>query len=313
MGHDHGHSASADSDQRWLIVALTALTLFLVGEAIAGWLAHSTALLTDAAHMLTDVVALALAIVAIRLGSRPARGSYTFGFARIDALAGQANGITLLLLAAWFAVQAIRHLIHPGNPTGSVMFAVALIGVAVNILASGATARADRSRMSVRGALAHLLNDLWAFAATALAGLAIVISGWDRADAVASLLIATLMVISGVALVRAAGRVFLEAAPRDIDPAVVGHALACVDGVAQVHDLHVWQIGPGESAVSAHVLVEPAYGCHQVGETLRQVLAADYHLSHATLQVDHLVTTADGISASHVCEDAHGPVHIAGP
>jgi cobalt-zinc-cadmium efflux system protein len=312
VGHEHAHPSSPDADRRWLGIALVLLLVFLIGEVVAGVLAHSTALLTDAAHLLTDVVALGTALVAIRVAARPARGSYTFGLARVDALAGQANGITLLLLAGWFTVQAVRHLINPANASGSVITGVALIGVVVNVLAAGAAAKADPSRLSVRGAVAHLVNDLWAFGATAVAGVVIVFTGWTRADAVASLVIAGLMVFTGIGLVRAAGRVFLEAAPRHVDPATLGNELAQVDGVAEVHDLHVWQIGPGESAVSAHVLVAPERGCHEIGAQLREILATDYGLSHATLQLDHLVVTPGGSTSSHVCEDAHGPVHTSG-
>ena len=312
MGHEHAHPSSPDADRRWLGIALGLLLVFLIGEVVAGLLAHSTALLTDAGHLLTDVVALATALVAIRIAARPARGSFTFGFARVDALAGQANGITLVLLAVWFTIQAIRHLIHPANSAGSVMTVVALVGVAVNVLAVAAAAKADPSRLSVRGAVAHLVNDLWAFGATAVAGVLIVITGWTRADPIASLVIAALMVYTGIGLIQASGRVFLEASPRDVDPARLGTELADVDGVAEVHDLHVWQLGPGESAVSAHVIVVPNRDCHEIGDTLRQILATDYGLAHATLQLDHMKLAADGSTSMHVCEDAHGPVHTAG-
>jgi cobalt-zinc-cadmium efflux system protein len=311
VGHDHAHPSAAGADRRWLGLSLSLLLIFLIGEVIAGLLAHSTALLTDAAHLLTDVVALGMALVAIRVAARPARGAYTYGFARVDALAGQTNGITLLILAAWFVVAAVRHLIHPASTTGSVVTFVALIGVVVNVLAAGAAAKADRDRLSVKGAVAHLVNDLWAFVATAVAGIVIVVTGWTRADAIASLVIAALMLYTGVGLVRAAGRVFLEAAPRDLDPKALGAQLAGIDGVAQVHDLHVWQIGPGEPALSAHVLVSPHFSCHEVGARLRKVLADDHSLAHATLQLDHEVLTADGTMASHVCEDSHGPVHTS--
>ncbi len=311
MGHEHAHPSVADADRRWLGLSLGLLSIFLIGEVIAGLLAHSTALLTDAAHLLTDVVALGTALVAIRVAARPARGSYTYGFARVDALAGQANGITLLILAAWFVVAAVRHLIHPASTTGSVVTVVALIGVLVNIVAAGAAAKADRSRLSVKGAVAHLVNDLWAFVATAVAGIVIVVTGWTRADAIASLVIAALMIYTGVGLVRAAGRVFLEAAPRELDPKTLGAQLAGVSGVAEVHDLHVWQIGPAEPALSAHVLVSPTYSCHEVGARLRELLAVDHGLAHATLQLDHQVLTDDGTIASHVCEDSHGPVHTS--
>ena len=308
----HGHPMSADADRRWLSAALAVLVVFMVFEVCAGVFAHSLALITDAGHLLTDVASLVVALIAVRLAARPARGAYTYGFARVDALAGQANGITLILLAVWFTVEAVQRLIDPPPATGSVMTVVALVGVVANLVATAFAARADPRRLSVRGAVAHLVNDLWAFAATAAAGLLIVFTGWTRADPVASLVVAALMTYTGGGLLRAAGRVFLEAAPRGLDPSELGAELAGVAGVAEVHDLHVWQLGPGESAVSAHVLVNPPQDCHSIGEQLRDLLAERHGLGHVTLQLDHLGPGVDGEHRSvHRCADSHGPVHSA--
>jgi cobalt-zinc-cadmium efflux system protein len=310
--HDHvSHATAGDSDRKWLISALIVLVVFMLGEVIAGLFAHSLALISDAGHMLTDAAALLVALVAGRIARRPARGSYTFGFARVDALAGQANGITLLLLAVWFTVEAIRRLIDPPDATGLIMTIVAVIGVAVNVLATMLAKRADSNKLSVRGAVAHLVNDIWAFLATAVAGLVILFTGWTRADAVATLVVAVLMAVTGWGLLRASGRVFLEAAPIGLDPFQLGAELARVEGVAQIHDLHVWEIGPGESAVSAHVLVRAPFDCHAVAARLRENLAADHGLRHATLQVDHAGVEPTEESLRGHCDDAHGPVHTA--
>jgi cobalt-zinc-cadmium efflux system protein len=312
MSHDHtggGHSHGATTgatDRRWLLVALLLLAAFMVGELLAGLFAHSLALVTDAGHLLSDVVALAVAIIASRIMERPARGSFTYGFARVDALSGQASGITLLLLAVWFTVEAVLRLISPDAADGGVMSIVALVGVVVNVLATLAVTRADQNSLNIRGALSHLLSDLWAFGATLIAGLVIVFSGWTRADAVASLVVAALMTNSGVRLVRAAGRIFLEAAPTGLDPREVGTVLAEASDVSEVHDLHVWEIGAGETAVSAHVLVSVGGDCHAVGASLRDLLAERYEIHHVTLQVDH---AGEGGAAEH-CADSHGPVHV---
>jgi cobalt-zinc-cadmium efflux system protein len=312
MSHNHDAAGSAGpvagADRRWLLAALGVLVAFMCGEVTAGLLAHSIALISDAGHLLTDVAALVVALVAARIAARPARGSYTYGFARVDALAGQANGITLLILAGLFTVGAVHRLIDPAAVTGSVMTIVALIGVAMNILATFFARKADRRRLSVRGAVSHLINDVWAFLATAVAGVVITLTHWARADAVASLVIAALMTYTGVGLVRAAGRVFLEAAPDGLDPDDLGAELAEIDGVAQVHDLHVWQLGPGEDAISAHVFVRAGRDCHQVAESLRQVLADRHDLRHATLQVDHAGSDDSAELLDH-CDVPHGRVH----
>ena len=315
-GHGHGglrqrpfgDGMSGRTDRRWLLGALALIVAFMIGEVIAGLLAHSLALLSDAGHMLTDAAALLLAVVTSRVVERPAKGAYTYGLARIDALSGQANGITLLLLAAWFAVQAVRHLVHPPASAGGVMVVVAVVGVAVNAAATAFAARADRRSLNVRGAVAHLMNDVWAFLATLVAGVVILASGWTRADAAASLVVAALMAWTGVALIRAAGRVFLEAAPSNLDPMSIGSRLAALDGVKQIHDLHVWEIAAGEAAVSAHVLVDSTKDCHVVSGALRSLLAADYGIGHVTLQVDHV----SAVGEDH-CVDPHGPVHTTGP
>jgi len=307
-GHAHGH-AGPQADRRWLSAALALIVAFMGAEVTAGLLAHSLALLTDAGHLLTDAAALLVAVIASRIAERPARGAYTYGFARVDALSGQANGITLLLLAVWFTVEAVRRLADPPPAAGAVMTIVALAGVAVNIAATTLAARADRRSLNVRGAVAHLVNDLWAFMATLVAGVVIIVTGWTRADAIASLVVASLMIWTGIGLVRAAGRVFLEAAPSGMDPRQVGGELAAVDGVAQVHDLHVWEIGSGEAAVSAHVLVRAPRDCHAVGAVLRELLAQRYGIAHVTLQIDH--EPRPGQSGDH-CVDAHGPVHSFG-
>jgi cobalt-zinc-cadmium efflux system protein len=307
-GHLHAHRPVRAAQRRWLLAALGVVVAFMAGEVVAGLLAHSLALLADAGHMLTDAAALLLAVVASRIAERPARGSYTYGFARVDALSGQANGITLLLLALFFAVEAVRRLTSSAAVHGGVVALVAVVGVAVNALATLLAARADRRSLSVQGVLAHLVTDLWAFLATLAAGLVVLATGWTRADPVASLLIAGLMAWTGARLVRAAGRVFLEAAPQGLDPDLLGAELAAMDGVAQVHDLHVWVLGSSDAAMSAHVLVQPDFDCHEVAGTLRTRLAAAHGIEHVTLQVDHVGAQAHDADS---CADPHGTVHVS--
>jgi cobalt-zinc-cadmium efflux system protein len=312
MSHDHrGHShpvATAETDRRWLLAALAVIVAFMVGEVVVGLLVGSLALLTDAGHMLTDAAALALAIVASKLAQRPPRGPYTYGFTRIDAVSAQANGITLLLLACWFVIEAVRRLFNPPQVEGGPVLIVAIIGIAVNVIAVVLAGKANRSSLNVRGAVAHIVNDLWAFIATALAGSIILASGWTRADAIASLIVAGLMVRSGLGLVRAAGRVFLEAAPTGVDPSRIGRDMATVAGVAEVHDLHVWDLGAAEPALSAHVVVAVPFDCHEVADGVRRVLADQHRISHATLQADH--RHDDQPLVADDCAVRHGPGYL---
>jgi cobalt-zinc-cadmium efflux system protein len=298
--HDH-HPVAAPASPRWLGGALGLILAFMYGEVIAGLTAHSLALISDAAHMLTDAAAVGLVLVTTRLSARPPRGGYTFGLKRTEILSAQANGITLALIGAWLAYAAIRRLIHPPPVHGGVVLGVALAGVAVNLAATLMIARAGgRDSLNVAGAFAHVLTDLYAFAATAIAGLIMLVWGFARADAIATLVVVALMARAAYTLLRASGRIFLEAAPAGLDPADVGAALAATPCVAEVHDLHIWEITSGQPAASAHVLVSRDRDCHLVRSDLESVLATRYGITHTTLQVDHA-------AASIHCDDSHGP------
>ncbi|MEU6559154.1 cation diffusion facilitator family transporter [Nocardia nova] len=287
-GHAHSHAhAAPGSDRRWLVGALVVIVAFLLGEVVVGVLAGSLALLSDAAHMLTDAASIALALWAIRLAARPPAGRMTFGWKRVEILSAQANGLTLLVLSAWLLYEAVRRLIEPPAVTGGLVLVTALVGVVVNLAATWMISRANRTSLNVEGAFQHILTDLYAFIATAVAGLIVMTTGFERADAIATLIVVALMVKAGVGLVRASSRIFLEAAPADIDPSAVGAGMAARDGVVEVHDLHIWEITSGSPALSAHILVEPGRDCHAVRQDLARWLAADHHIEHATLQVDH--------------------------
>jgi cobalt-zinc-cadmium efflux system protein len=322
---------SADADRRWLTLALGLIVGFLLVEVVVGLLAGSLALLSDAAHMLTDAASIVLALVAMRLSARPARGIFTYGLRRTEILSAQANGLTLLILALWLTYEAVRRLIDPGPVAGGLVVATAGVGIVVNVIAAWAISRANRTSLNVEGAYQHILTDLYGFVATALAGAIVLFTGFTRADALASLVVVVLMVRAGVGLVRDAGRIFLEAAPSGVDPDALGDRLVAQGGVDEVHDLHVWQITSGQTALSAHVLVESGTDCHGLRRDLERLLAGTYGITHTTLQVDHAAPSSDiadeppsrpstsrllpvtGPNGTAHCVDTHGPVHREGP
>jgi cobalt-zinc-cadmium efflux system protein len=287
-GHaGHAHGLDPDADARRLATGLALLGAFMVAEVVAGILAHSLALLSDAAHMLTDAGALMLSLFVLRLVRRPARGNVTFGLRRMEILSAQANGAILLVLAGLIAFGAVRRLVTPSTPGGWTMLAVALAGMVVNLIATRELAQADRASLNVEGSYQHLLTDLYAFLATAVAGIVILTAGFDRADPIAALLVAALMVRAAVGLLRASGRVLLEIAPAGLDVEEIGRAMAGHGRVTEVHDLHVWEIGARFPALSAHVLVEPEADCHAIRRELEQLLTERFNVDHTTLQVDH--------------------------
>ena len=288
MGHQHHHGpAHGEADSRRLTIALVLIGGFMCAEVVAGILANSLALLSDAAHMLTDAGALALALVAIRLARRPASGAMTFGLGRSEILAAAVNGSTLLVLGLLFVYESVRRLIDPHPVEGTVVLVVALVGIVVNLIATWVLAGANRDSLNVEGAFQHILTDLAAFVATAVAGAVIVVTGFEEADGIAALFVAALMLRAAYYLLRESGRVFLEAAPRGLDPQAIGHRMASQAGVTEVHDLHIWEVTSGFPALSAHVLVGRHSDCHDARRALEAVLHDEFGIEHTTLQVDH--------------------------
>src|SRR5262245_10942882 len=285
MEHDHG--IGADADRRPLAAALVLILAFMLAEVVVGLLVGSLALLADAGHMLTDAAAIALALLAMHLAARPASGAYTYGLKRAEILSAQVNGITLAVLAVVFAIAAVRRLVHPTDVPGGTIAVVAALGILVNLAAARLLARAQRRSLNVQGAYWHILTDLAAFVATVIAGLVIALTGWVRADAVAALVVAGLMAAAAYKLLRDSARIFLEAAPRGIDPAAVEAAVRELDGITDVHELHVWEVTSGFPALSAHVLVDSVADCHERRVAIEAQLHEQFGIEHTTLQVDH--------------------------
>jgi cobalt-zinc-cadmium efflux system protein len=286
-GHGHSHGLATDADRGPLLIALGLILGFMLVEVVAGIAAGSLALLSDAAHMLTDAAALALALVAMRLARRPAQGAMTFGFRRAEILSAQINGATLLALGVVIVIEGIHRLVHPPDVAGGAVLVVALAGIVVNLAATWVLARANRASLNVEGAYQHILTDLFAFIATAVAGAVVLLTGFTRADGLAALLVAALMLYAAYGLLVASGRVVLEAAPEGVDPDAIGRALAAVPGIAEVHDLHVWEVSSGFPALSAHVVVARDADCHAARRELQVLLQERFGIEHTTLQTDH--------------------------
>jgi cobalt-zinc-cadmium efflux system protein len=287
VGHHHHGHAHGEADSRRLAIALALIVAFMCVEVVVGILADSLALLSDAAHMLTDAGALALALVAIRLARRPAAGAMTYGLGRSEIVAAAINGSTLLVLGLLFVYESVRRLIDPHPVEGAAVLIVAVVGIAVNLVATWILAGANRDSLNIEGAFQHILTDLAAFVATAVAGAVILLTGFERADGLAAMFVAALMLRAAYYLLRESGRVFLEAAPRGLDPEAIGNRMAAQPGVTEVHDLHIWEVTSGFPALSAHVLVGRDNDCHDARRALELVLHDEFGIEHTTLQVDH--------------------------
>jgi cobalt-zinc-cadmium efflux system protein len=240
--------------------------------------------------MLTDAGALALSIWVIRLGLKPVSAQWTFGFKRAEILSAATNGITLLVIAIVVAIEAVLRLIHPQHVRGSAMIIVAAFGIAVNVMASLAVARANQSSLNIAGVMGHLLNDLWAFIGTLLAGILIVTTGYRRADSIASLLVVALMLRTSWGLLKNSGRILLEAAPPGIDLTEVHEHLLSVEHVVGIHDLHAWVVMSSLPALSAHVVIDDV--CFSNGHSprildqLQDCLSGHFDLNHSTFQLE---------------------------
>ncbi|MGA9859444.1 MAG: cation diffusion facilitator family transporter [Solirubrobacteraceae bacterium] len=296
MAHDHSHphshhhhGPSRETERGALKRALVLIAVFMLAEVVVGILASSLALLSDAAHMLTDAFALGMSLAAARLAARPAAGTMTYGLGRAEILSAQANGVTLGVLSVVIVIDAIGRLISPPRVDGLPVLVVALAGIVVNLAAAGILARGtgEQRSLNLEGSYRHILTDLYGFIATAIAAALILATGFDRADPIASLIIAALLAHAAYGLVKESGRVFMEAAPAGLDPERIGRTLAGYPGVVEVHDLHVWEVTSGFPALSAHVVVRAGDDCHELRRCLQRVVAETFDISHTTLQVDH--------------------------
>ncbi len=286
----HQHSPGRDADRRYLRAALALLTAFLIGEVVAAVASGSLALLSDAGHMLADVGAIAGSLWAIRLAARPPAGAWTFGWQRAEILSAAVNGITLLVAGGILTAQAITRLIHPQHVAAVPVLVVAVAGIAVNLVAARLLARASRSSLNVAGAFRHIMTDLYGFLGTAAAAVIILTTGYVRADALAALVVVLLMVKAAWSLLRASGRILLEAAPEHMNLDEVRAHLLATGHVRDVHDLHVWTVTSGLPALSAHVIVDDS--CFTDGDAprlldqLQACLAGHFDVEHSTFQLE---------------------------
>lgn len=278
------------TDRGRLLVALVLLAAFMATEVAVAFWAGSLALLSDAGHMLSDVGAIAGSLWALALAARPASDRWTFGLKRAEILAAAVNGVTLLVVSGIVAVEAVRRLVHRPEVDGLPVLVVALIGIAVNVVATLTLAGGDRGSLNVEGAFQHILTDLYGFLGTAVAGLVILVTGWTRADPVASLLVVALMVRAAWRLLRDSGLILLQGTPQDLDLEQVRAHLLEVEHVRAVHDLHAWTVTSGLPSLSVHVVVEEE--CFEDGhasrllDDLQRCLGSHFDVEHSTFQLE---------------------------
>ncbi len=291
-GHSHehgGHSHGEDPQNRRALAAALAITAaYTVAEVIGGLITGSLALLADAGHMLSDNFSLGLALFAFWLSAKPPTPDRSFGYKRAEILAALVNGVTLVAISIWIFYEAYRRFLAPPEILGGWMMVVAVMGLFVNVAAAWVLMRSKAESLNLQGALRHILADLAGSAGVIAAALVILLTGWLYADPIISVLIGFLVLASSWKLLRDSVSILLEQSPPGMDAEEVGRKMVSVEGVEDVHDLHVWTITSGFPALAAHVLVGNDEDCHERRRELEKMIYREFGIEHTTLQVDHV-------------------------
>ena len=294
MGHGHDHTAGGAGvrHRRKLVLVLVLTVAVLVVQAVVAISTGSLALLADAGHMLSDSFGLVMALAAIAVAQRgaPAGSPRTFGYHRTEILAAGANGLLLVGLCAWIVVSAVRRLGDPVELEAWPVLAAGAVGLVVNVIGLLVLRSGAGESLNVRGAYLEVMGDALGSIAVLVSAVVILATGWYRADAVASLAIAVLILPRAASLLRDVGAVLMESSPQDVDLAELRRHILQTPGVADVHDLHVWTITSGMPVMSAHVVVEDSIEqmgqAHAVLDGLRACLAEHFDVAHSTLQIE---------------------------
>lgn len=288
--HDHSHHHHAS--QKTLTIVLLLNLVYMLTEAIGGWITNSLALLSDAGHMLTDVIALALSLMAVRIASRPATPDKTYGFHRLEILAALANGVTLIALSLLICYESYHRFRQPESVEAGVMIWIAAGGLLINLLSARLLSHHHAHSLNLRGAFLHVLSDLLGSAVAVVAGALILWRGWMWADPLFSVIISLLIIASSWKLVADAVNVLLEATPAHIDAMEVEKAMREINGVRDIHDLHIWTLTSNRHIITAHIVVDDLREGTRILRQLRQLLTGRFHLDHSTLQLEDRLFSA---------------------
>lgn len=297
-GHGHHHHVDADgTNTRRLSIVLGLTALYTLAEAVGGWISHSLALVADAGHMLSDVAALGLSLFALWISRRPPTPSRSYGYHRTEILAALANAATLIGISVWVVIEAIRRMQQPPEVAGRLVMGIAAGGFVINVAGMLVLSGGRKSNLNIRGAWLHVATDALGNIGTVAAGAAVAFLGWQWADPAASIVIALLVCYSAWSLLTESLDVLMEGTPSNIDPEQVRAALAGVNGVLAVHDLHIWSIASGRISMSAHVGVDGCRPDREVLPDLCTVLREQFQITHVTLQLENECAATEALHA----------------
>lgn len=292
--HDHGSGEVTAKNERRMGLAALITGSFMFAEVVGGIAADSLALIADAGHMLTDFASLSLAWFAFRLSRRPADWKRTYGFDRFQILVAFTNGLALFVIAGWIVYEAIERLSSTPEVSGGIMVVVAFVGLLVNLVAFWLLLGADRENLNVRGAAIHVLGDLLGSVVALVAGAVILLTGWMPIDALLSLVVAAIITRSGWYVVAASAHILLEGAPKEMDTREVGPDLAAnVEGVEDVHHVHVWSITQKRRMVTLHAQIGDTADSDTVVKSIKKRLKDKFGLNHATVETERCACADD--------------------
>lgn len=305
MGHSHnhhghdGHHHHHTSNKKALLLAFAIITVFMIVEVIGGLMTNSLALLSDAGHMLSDAAALGLSFLALTFGAKGASASKTFGYKRFEILAAFINGITLIVISLYIFWEAYQRFVDPPEVISSGMLLISSIGLVVNIAAAFILMRGDKDEnLNVRSAFLHVIGDMLGSVGAIIAALLIMFFGWGYADPIASIIVAVLIIISGLRVTKDSFHILMEGVPGNLDTKDIRESLLTMEEVCDVHDLHVWSITSDFPALSCHlVVVESGRNQQELLKKANMILHDKFGLLHTTIQID--------VKDSACCKDDH--------
>jgi len=287
-GHRHSGSLASKLSERRLLLALGITVAVAAAEVVGGIVGNSLALISDAGHMVTDVIALGLSLFAVRLTKRAPTPTRTFGYFRAEIMAALANGALLVLVSAYILYEAYQRIFEPADVQGGLMLAVAVVGLAANLGSMALLRGSSEKSLNVRGAFLHMLSDAISSVGVIVAGLVIIFTGWSIVDPIVSIAITGLILRGAVSLMRESMNVLLEATPKHLKVEEIVREVKAIPGAKDMHDVHVWTISSGMYALSAHVLTEnrALAECSAVLERINEMLWDKYAIGHTTLQLE---------------------------
>ncbi|RAS86170.1 cation diffusion facilitator family transporter [Priestia endophytica] len=285
MGHDHSHHHT--NNKKALTLSFFLISFYLVVEVIGGIMTNSLALLSDAGHMLSDAVSLGLSLFAIKMGEKKATNTKTYGYKRFEILVAFLNGLALIFISLYILWEAFHRLLNSPEVMSTGMIIISSVGLVVNIVAAFLLMKGDHhDNLNVRSAFLHVLGDLLGSIGAIVAAVLILLFGWNWADPVASIIVAFLVIVSGVRVTRDSFHVLMEGTPSNLNTEKIKEKLLTIDGIKEVQDLHIWSISSDFPALSCHIVVEDFNRYEQIMTESKHILSHAFHIEHTTIQVD---------------------------